>query len=242
MSMKRIPSVSVRIKDLINGTFFPGSKEEMRSAYVITPFGQKISRARVVGTVVEKFVSELGNYAFVDLDDNTGIIRAKKFGDVKQLANIEPGDVVLVVGKIKEYLDSIYINIEIIRKVDLKYELLHNLRVIEKLKERKSIIEEIKQFYQSFGREKAIEFAMENFDMEKEVAKTIVDNFLDREKFKQKILKLIEELGKEEGVEIIKLLEILDVPEAEVEKAINELLQEGSIFEVSPGVYKKVSS
>ncbi len=236
----RYAAKSVRIRDLVEGTLIPSHKEEKVPTKIITRFGDILVRVKIVGTVVEKFVSENSNYAFIDIDDNSGLIRAKTFELAKEVEKLNIGDIVLVVGKIKEYLDEFYVNIEIVKVVDAKYELYHMLKVIGKIKQALQMVKELKHYYRNFGLEKTLEIAKESYGIEEQVAKIMVEGFIDKEQFKEKILKLIEELQEEEGVEMTKLMQIIDMPEKEVEKIIDELLEQGLIFEVMPGIYKKV--
>ena len=57
MPVQRLTAKKVQISDIVNGKYFPGNKEEMKPSYVITPFGQKISRVNLVATVTDKFLS-----------------------------------------------------------------------------------------------------------------------------------------------------------------------------------------
>ncbi|WP_423791983.1 winged helix-turn-helix domain-containing protein [Methanocaldococcus indicus] len=57
---------------------------------------------------------------------------------------------------------------------------------------------------------------------------------LKPEEIKEKILKLISDLGE---VSFLELSEMLNIPDEELEKYLKELLEEGEIFEIN-GVYK----
>lgn len=95
--------------------------------------GNKIARVRVLATIIDKFVSESGDYATLTLDDTTDTIRCKIFGNLEIIENIEKGDLVDVIGKIREYNGEIYIQPEIIVKIkDPNFEVLRKLE-IEKL-------------------------------------------------------------------------------------------------------------
>jgi RPA family protein len=92
--------------------------------------GEKISRVRVLATVIDKFVSESGDYAALTLDDTTDTIRCKIFGDLEIIENIEKGDLVDVIGKVREYNEEIYIQPEIIVKItDPNLEVLRKLEI-----------------------------------------------------------------------------------------------------------------
>lgn len=92
--------------------------------------GELISRVRVLATVIDKFVSEDGNYATLTLDDSTDTIRCKLFNDLELIESIEKGDVVDLIGKIKEYNEERYIQPELITRIeDPNFEVLRNLEL-----------------------------------------------------------------------------------------------------------------
>src|SRR5438309_502602 len=114
---KRLSAKKVRVSDVLSGRFFSGNKEDMRASYVITPFGENISRVNIIGTVVEKFESENKTFSSITLDDESESIRVRFFKEIaNQVQKAELGDLVAVIGKIKEYNGEIYINGEFIRK------------------------------------------------------------------------------------------------------------------------------
>jgi RPA family protein len=92
--------------------------------------GERISRVRVLGTVIDKFLSEDGNYGTITLDDGTDTIRAKAFQDLRIIEPIEKGFVVELIGKIREYNAERYLQPEIIVKVeDPNFEVLRKLEL-----------------------------------------------------------------------------------------------------------------
>jgi len=94
--------------------------------------GERVSRARVLATVIDKFISEDGNYGTITLDDGTDTIRVKAFQDLRIIEDVEKGDIVEVIGKIREYNEERYLQPEIIVKVDDP-----NFEVLRKLELRK---------------------------------------------------------------------------------------------------------
>jgi RPA family protein len=237
----RLPAKKARIWDLVNGRFFPGNKTNMKPSFLITPLGEKISRANLIATVTEKFLNESENYGSLTLDDGTEAMRAKVFREnVKLLKEIEVGDLVLVIGKVKEYWGEIYLNAEIIRKIEnLNYENFRKLEILRNFIERNKIVEDIRSVAEEADEKTAKKYAKEKYGMDEECVGLIVE--LKREiDYKPKILEIIESLDEGEGVEIGKLLETIKLPENVIEKAINELLNEGRIYEPKPNVLKKV--
>jgi len=240
--VKRLNAKKVRIVDLINGKFFPGSKEEMKAGYVITKFGQKISKVNLIGTVIDKFVSEDGNYSSVTVDDGTEAIRVKVFKeDVELLKNAEPGKTVLVIGKLKNYNNEVYVNGEIVREVEPDHESLRKLEILKELIGQKKTVSEVRNLMDQASEEEAIEYAKSKGIDEEGLQAVMEDLKITKEvDYKPKILELINSLDQGNGVEIGKILELSDLPENVIENGINELLGSGTLYEPRAGVLKKV--
>ncbi|RLJ09572.1 MAG: hypothetical protein DRP15_03295, partial [Candidatus Aenigmatarchaeota archaeon] len=129
MPVERMTAKKVTIADIINGRWIKA--EGLEPSYVICRSGQKISRARILGTVVAKFVSDDENFASITIDDGTETIRAKTFKTLKPIDKVNIGDIVDMIGKVREYNGEIYIMPEIIRVIDdPNYELLRKLEII----------------------------------------------------------------------------------------------------------------
>jgi RPA family protein len=240
--IKRLPTIKVRVSDIVNGKYFHGSREEMRPSYVITEFGEKISRVNVVATVIDKFESEDGNHASITIDDGTEAIRAKVFReDVELLNDLEPGDMVSVIGKLKEYNGEVYINGEIFRKVeDVNFDSLVKLEILYRLLNQKKIVDEVKSLVDQMSREELVNYVKERYDMSEEVLQVILESKKKEIDYKPKILEVIEKLDDGSGVEIGKLFEILDLPENVIENAISCLFASGAIYEPTVGKIRKV--
>lgn len=241
MVVRRLSAKKVRIFDIISGKFFPGNKEEMKPSYLITNFGEKVSRVNLLATVTEKFESEDENYATITIDDGSEAIRVKVFREnVKLLNGIEPGNLVLVIGKLKEYQGEIYVNGEVIRKIqDVNYENLRKLEILDKLVQQNKIVEEIKSL-EDVPEEELREYVKEKYGMDDETLQVIIESKKREIDYKPKILEIIANLDEGEGVEISKLFEITSLPENVVERTIDELLSEGAIYEPIVGRLKKV--
>jgi len=242
MQPKRLPTKKIRIFDIVNGKYFPGSKEEMKPSYIITPLGEKVSRVNLVASVTEKFLSEDENYSAITVDDGSEAIRVKTFReDVPLLKEIQPRDLVLIIGKIKEFNGEIYINGEIVRKnIDGNLENLRKLEIIDKTIQQKRIAEEIKNLSTQISEEELRNYASEKYSMDSESLQVILESKKLEIDYKPKILEVIETLDTGEGVEVGKLFEVLDLPEHAIENTLDELLNQGFIFEPHPGRIKKV--
>jgi hypothetical protein len=241
---KRMPGKKVRMSDMVGSKYFPGNKDEMKPSYIITPLGQKISRVNSVGTVTDKFVNEDESYASLTVDDGTGAIRVKAFKEgVGLLKNFDVGDMLMVIGKMKEYSGETYVNAEIVKEVeDVNYDNMRKMEILKELIEQKKIVSDIRGFIEQMSYEELVQYVRNKFDLDEESLQTIVENLkISKEvDYKPKILEVINLLDKGDGVEIGKLLQISDLPENVIEKTIEEMLVAGMLFEPIVGKLKKV--
>lgn len=93
--------------------------------------GRQIVRVNIIANIVEKFVqNDEKKYGSITLDDATGQIRAKLFGDdIEKLNNLNQGDTILLVGLLRVWNNEIYITPEIMRKREPSYLLLRKLEL-----------------------------------------------------------------------------------------------------------------
>lgn len=107
----------VRINDIIVNNYVE-DKGEFQPNYVIIK-GKNVSRINLIANVIDKYTNEEKSYGSLDLDDGTGVIKAKIWGEeIKLLDDIEIGSLILVIGKIKEYNEERYIQLEIVKVLD----------------------------------------------------------------------------------------------------------------------------
>ncbi len=208
--MQRQTAIRVRIVDLVSGEWV--KKEGMEPSYVITPRKESVSRAKVVGTVVSKFVSEDGNFGSITIDDSTGTIQGKQWKEIELITAANHGDLVSMIGKVREYEGDIYMVPEILRPVGPAEEALARLQVLKKLG-------------------KPAEAAKDGNAAEPQ-KKT------DADQLRKSIMTIIE--GSEDGIRYNDLVEKAKVPEEDLEGVINELLGEGICYEPTPGKIKKI--
>jgi RPA family protein len=92
---------------------------------------KKISRVNMIANVIEKYVQDgEKKYASVTIDDASGQIRLKSFGDeIIKLKDLVQGDTVQVVGVVREYNSELYLLPEIVKKVDAKWLLVRKLEI-----------------------------------------------------------------------------------------------------------------
>lgn len=98
---------------------------------------KKISRVNLIANVVDKYVSDgEKKYAAITLDDASGQIKLKSFGDeISILTDKTQGDTVQVIGTTREYNNEIYILPEIVKKVDPQWLLVRKLEIQDSRKD-----------------------------------------------------------------------------------------------------------
>ncbi|MBI4173727.1 MAG: hypothetical protein HY519_03330 [Candidatus Aenigmarchaeota archaeon] len=133
MPIERMPAKKVQIGEVTSANWV--KMEGFEPSFVETPAGERISRARILATVVAKFIAEDGNFAAITLDDGTDTIRAKCWKDIKVAQPVNVGDTVDAVGKVREYNGEIYLNLESAYKVtDPNMELLRRAEILQRAK------------------------------------------------------------------------------------------------------------
>ena len=91
---------------------------------------RKIARVNIVANVIERYLSDEGNYLSLAIDDASSQIRIKVFGDdIQKFKDIGQGDTVIVIGLLRNYNNEIYITPEIIRRKDPRYLLVRKLEL-----------------------------------------------------------------------------------------------------------------
>ncbi len=212
MAIQRQTAKKVKVLEITKGQWLKG-EGPMDPSFVKTPSGEMVSRARIMASIVGKFVADDGMFASVTLDDSTDTIRAKTFKTVKPLDKVEVGDRVDLIGKVREWNDELYVIPEAVVKVaDPNMELLRRAEIVARLGSPKP----------AGGKEDAK--AGEKKD--------------DKEGLRKKVLEFIES-GKD-GVGFTDVMQNVKAPEEELESVINELLSEGICYEPTPGKIRKI--
>lgn len=210
MAIERMTAKKVRISDIVSGRWV--KNEGLEPSYIVTGFGEQVSRARVMATVVAKFLAEDGNFGSITLDDSTDTIRAKTFKTVKPLEKVEIGEIVDLVGKVREYNGELYIIPESVFKVkDPNMELLRRLEI-----------------------QKAVRSA----NLKPAAAAQQQEETGKVEETRKKVLGVIE--SSKAGATYNEILKAVDAPEPEIESIIDELLSEGVCYEPMPGRIRKI--
>ena len=193
--IKRQVAFKVKINEILNGEY---KKEDgWQPNYLITEYG-KISRVNVIAVLVSKNEDEK---SFM-LDDGSGKIAMRTFENKN--FDVDVGDIVLAIGRPREWNFQKYIMPEIIKRMkDKRWVEVRKLELEERKKIKKSYIE-----------------------VKEEV---VLSPY-------QKILDLINMLDSGEGADFQDVLIKSKINDGE--KILNNLLEQGEVFEVRPGKLK----
>ncbi len=103
---------------------------------------KKIIRVNIIGNIIDKYESEgEKKYIFFTLDDGSGQIKLKSFGDdANKFKDLMQGQTVLVIGVLRNFNNETYISPEIVREQNPKYLLI---RKLEREKERSDNIQPV---------------------------------------------------------------------------------------------------
>jgi len=144
---KREVAHKLRIGDILSGTPIvedipqesgnPGEsiagavKERFRFLEVAD---KRVVRVNVIANIIEKYESEgEKRYASVTVDDASGQIRLKVFGeDVNMFKEMSQGDTISIIGVLRSYNGELYILPEIVKKADPRYLLVRKLELEKK--------------------------------------------------------------------------------------------------------------
>ncbi|MFC1666224.1 OB-fold nucleic acid binding domain-containing protein [Nanoarchaeota archaeon] len=122
------------------GDIFVGKPVFIEERFSFLELGdKKIIRVNLIGNIVDKFDSEGDKkYSFITLDDGSGQIKLKSFGDdVEKFSGFSQGQTVCVIGVLRNWNNETYIAPEIIKEQDVKYLVLRKME-IEKERNKKA--------------------------------------------------------------------------------------------------------
>ncbi len=202
---KRSTACKVRIKDIVKSEIV---KNDNEPSFILIN-GEKIYRLNVLGTIVEKSAGREMQFANLVIDDGTDRVSVRSFENPAGLFGFNIGEMLLVIGKPRQFGNEIYLLPEIVKKVDD----VNWLKVRE----------------HELGNGKIpIENGAVNFIKDDSANETL--------KPAEKILKLIAEMDKGEGADIDLIAEKSSVDNAE--HIIQEMVKDGIVYEVMPGRVK----
>ncbi len=169
------------------------------------------------------------------------------------MEEFEVGDLVTVIGKVREYEGEVHLVPEVIREVeDPNWELLRELEILEK---REKMLEEGKkpefeEEEEAEGEPKELELETTSTQEPERVgAVESLGEPLDEEEegsqvsdeFKDKLLLALDKLEGEDGASLSDLAAEVDEPKEKCEEGLGALLNEDKIYEPIAGKFKRLS-
>ncbi len=211
---KRQTAYKVWISSLLSNKYIRGT-EQFEPGYV--DFNNiRISRVNLIGIVIDRV--DGNNYLAFTLDDSSGTIRVKAWNEeVESFNGVNIGDLVLVVGKVKENNSQLYLSPEIMRKLDnplwLKVRKLELIRM--------------------YGEPIRVDFIVEEKPMEEvfDIVEEKVTDSVSSSK-REQVMSIIEGLDKGDGVQLSDVIIGSGLPEIEVNSIVQDMIKDGEVFEI----------
>src|SRR3989344_3930382 len=124
---KRNIAYKLRIGDILNGKSIMSEGK-----FKFLELGnKKIIRINLIGNIIDKYESSgEKKYIFFKIDDGSGQISIKVFGDdIEKFKNVFPGETILIIGRINNWNNEMYITPESIKQQDTKYLVIRKLEI-----------------------------------------------------------------------------------------------------------------
>ncbi|MBS3052674.1 MAG: hypothetical protein J4428_04880 [Candidatus Aenigmarchaeota archaeon] len=244
MEIKRQTAIKTRISDIVNSKFI--KKEGLEPSYVLTDLGQRISRAKIVGIVTDKFFNDSNSFSSITIDDGTGAVRIKAFQDnIDMLQNLEIGNLLMIIGRVREYAEENYISPEAIKSIaNPNYELLHKVEILDNILENRKFLEIVNREKEKISDLNELKNYLNNeFGIGEQIFESILESMNESERMKDNdykplLISTLKKMDEGNGVEIIKLLKEVRLPADVFNDILSNLLEEGVFYESMPGVLK----
>ncbi|MCX8159267.1 MAG: OB-fold nucleic acid binding domain-containing protein [Candidatus Pacearchaeota archaeon] len=127
-SFKRHVAYKLKIGDIISGK--PLMEGERFKC--LETNNKQVVRVNLIANIIDKFIQEAEDkkYAYLTLDDASGQIRIKAFGDdIEKFSTLNQGDTILVIGLVRIWNNEIYITPEIIKKKEPLFLLIRKMEI-----------------------------------------------------------------------------------------------------------------
>ena len=212
MTQIRQIAYKVWISDLLNGDYKKNEGEWEPN--FVTVRGRDISRVNLIVNIVNKFMHENGTYLSFDLDDGSGIIRAKTWReDADFFKYINVGDLILIIGRPRKYNEEIYLVPEIMKVLDN----------VLWAKVRKLDLEN------EYGKPTSLKEPISN-----------TNEFQEGDINQNDRKKILNIISKQEEISYDLLIKTAGMDEKRVESTIKELIKEGEIYTPRPNMLKVI--
>ena len=221
-----LTAYKVWIKDLVVNEC-KKEEGEFGSTYVEIN-GKKVSRVNILTPVIDVYNTD--GYSSITLNDGSENIRAKAWKeDIRFFENVKIGDIVLLIGKIKEWKGEKYLAPEVLRQMNEQWAFVRKLELAKLYGKKEIPIPNVVDEYIQEDTQKN-----KGYEEERIVEESVVESSSTR----QKIVLAIKDLDSENGAEVLKITNKLKLDDSEIKKVLNELLEEGEIYEPRSGCFK----
>jgi RPA family protein len=225
---RRQIAFKLKIKDIVQGRYVK-TDGEWEPNYVLI-CGKKISRANIIGIVVS---NEQGSAV---IEDGSGMIEVRAF-EGNPVEGLAAGDVVLVIGRPREFANAIFIVPEIIRKTASGWLEHRNLEAAFGLL---SLENAATAANPVSGNNAASGYASRSASAQPESREeSVIPSATEEDVVVSKadiILNTIRSLDKGDGADIEDVIKVSAV--ADCEKLLGNMLKDGDIFQVRHGRLK----
>jgi len=217
--LPRQTAFHISIARLKQGKYHKG--EGYNPNYILLDDSTKVSRCNIIAVVVS-IPTDIDNNVLID--DGTEKISLRTFEAPSIFDKVTIGDVILVIGKPREYNDEIYIIPEIIKKIkDNGWVLLRKKELALHVLKTKNNQPEQKE--ENMRKKVEKDDSSEHMENPTELPSEIKD-----------VYGIIKNLDTGEGADTQEVIK--KFPGKNTEKIITNLLLEGEIFEIKPGRLK----
>jgi RPA family protein len=214
--IERQTAHKVSISEILENDYI--KTKDWNPNFILARGNEKISRVNIIGVVLSNEVEQFGQvmHRNIIIDDGTGTISLKNFENPDIFSHIKISDIILVIGKPREYGAERYVLPEIIRKTDQKWMEHRKLEIFLMKKSPKK----------------------ENPPEKIVTQEEMVQNGKAQEKESkiELVYSIVKSLDAGAGADYDEVIKKAGFPEAE--SAIRKLMENGDIFEIRAGKLK----
>ena len=227
---ERMTAVRASVADIIKGKY--GDDNGPR---VISPFGVELRRVVLVGYIRNQYMGQ-GNFASITIDDGSETIRGKLWGtEASSLETVKLNSFVMVVGKVREYQDEIYIAPEIVRELDDP-----NYMTTHMLERYRAMLTLSGVTYPDSASLETDDFGSEQSSLEESTSTSSTPKKSSVTGLSKQILQFIEQHANPEGVSIQDIVSFFEVgghEKSAVQLKVLDLIESERIVEIEIGKY-----
>lgn len=204
----------------------------------MTPWGEHVTRVRIMGTVIDKFVRDDQNYATLRVDDGSETVSLRGWQEgVKALDKFKVGDTVDAIGRVREFNGEIYIIPELLIPVDdINWELVRELEIIAARRE--ALANGVRPQVDRLGPRRLDMPLSQVGDEEAPYEEGEEPLPIVPDDVKKKVVIAIEKLDTGSGVEPMSLARELNMGLAQVTDALRVMFVDGDVFEPTHGKFR----